>query len=221
MQAWLGLIDAIWLFWLDRSCSAHKVAFRLYLLSVASFCMYVTYYCVSKSTTGLEMHLGRIFFSGCKRISSHYLIVLRVRHRKALSHIKIPQTHKSYTLPLLQTEAGEEFLKHAGCSCQSVQLFSVCPGVRANNRLNLFCCYSCNLIASTFVRPVGICHKIWLIEQLILESFPLKYCQVQQGIVPMYTCHRNYLFCHFYLPRSFLSMNMQSVLVLSCKAFFF
>lgn len=55
---------------------------------------------------------------------------------------------------------ADEFLKHAGCSCQSVQLFSVGSGVRANNRLNLFCCYSCNLIASAFVKPVGICHKI-------------------------------------------------------------
>lgn len=121
-------------------------------------------------------------------------------HRKALSYKKIPQTHKSSTLPLLPTEVGEEFLKHEGCSCQSVQLFSVYSGVRANNRLNLFCCYSCNLIASAFGKPVGVCHKTWLIEQLILESFPLKYCQGQQGIVPMYTCHRNYLFCHFYPP---------------------
>lgn len=122
------------------------------------------------------------------------------------------------SLPLLQTEAGEEFLKHGGCSCPSVQLFCVHSGARANNRLNLFYCYSCNLIASTFVEPVGVCHKIWLIEQLILEIFPLKYCQGQQGIVPMYTCHANYLFCHFYLPP--YSWKYAYILIFSCNVFF-
>lgn len=144
--------------------------------------------------------------------------MLRVGHRRALSYINIaPDT---YGKAVQSTDWGRwGVLKCGGCSCQSVQLLCVHSGARANNRLSIFYCYSCNLIASTFVEPVGVCHKSWLIEQLILESFPLKYCQGQQGIVPMYTCHGSYLFCHFYLPQYSCKHARHSGLLL-CNAFF-
>lgn len=91
--------------------------------------------------------------------------------------------------------------ENEGCFHQSMQLLHACSAASSNiTDKTFFYCYFHILIASSFVEPVGICHKIWLIEQLILERFPLKCCQGHARIVPVCPCHGNYLFCHFYLP---------------------